>query len=172
MLKTTTVYLKSAPGSSCCSHRRKSARGGVVSAVRRSCSQFVPADGYAGRDGSRVPWFFTITPLFGTVASWGFGVNIHHFWTRDKSGGWEALEQTEQPNKDRRKSWGSLCVQWPTLIIIVWNLFLSYEDYLLLLFFFLFCNFLSKPNMLLISCMLYVWLLRERKLTNKRCQLC
>lgn len=25
------------------------------------------------------PMFFTITPLFGTIASWGFGVNIHHF---------------------------------------------------------------------------------------------
>lgn len=37
------------------------------------------ADGPGGKNGNRIPWFFTITRLLGAIASWGFGVIIHHF---------------------------------------------------------------------------------------------
>lgn len=36
------------------------------------------ADGQTRRMICRVPWFYTVTPLSGTIASWGFGVIFHH----------------------------------------------------------------------------------------------
>lgn len=36
------------------------------------------ADGQTRRMICRVPWFYTVTPLSGTVASWGFSVIFHH----------------------------------------------------------------------------------------------
>lgn len=90
----------------------------------------------------------------------GVGVNIHHVWTRGKSGGQEALEQTgttEQgwpPSRGRWRGEGFLCVQWPTRIIIVSNFFVLWG--IIFFFYFLIFFFLSKPNMLLISCTLYV----------------
>lgn len=114
------------------SHQRN--QGGKTSAVARSCGQFVSRM-VTGTNGHRVPWFFTITPLLGTIASWGFGVkHPPFFWTRDKSGGQKALEQNGTTKQGSPQSLGFLCVQWPTLIIIVWNFFLSYEELSFLVF--------------------------------------
>lgn len=89
------------------------------------------------------------------------------FWTREKPGGWEALEQKWNNHKQGLpQNVGAFFVYSDQRS----STFLSYKD-LSFIFIFQF-SFLSKPNMLLIVCMLYVWLLRERKLMNKRCQLC
>lgn len=138
-LKHTTVYLKSAPGGSRLRQQRN--RGGKNLGCPEKPRLGRLADGQAGRNGNRVPWFFTITPLFGTIASWGFGVNIHHLWTRDESGGREALEQTEQQNKDRRKV-GAFFVYSDQRSSSLLQTFLSYEElsFFFVLLFLFFCQ--------------------------------
>lgn len=102
------------------------------------------------------------------------GLRFQHprFWTRDKPGGggklWNKNGTTKQglPQK-----WGlSLCTvtnahRHPPELCLMRNYLVF------LVFFFYYYDFLSKPNMLLISCTLYVWLWKERKLMNQRCHL-
>lgn len=52
-------------------------KGGRIIACCKKLQLGRLADGESGRNGSRVPWYFTITPLFGTIAPWGCGINIH-----------------------------------------------------------------------------------------------
>lgn len=74
----------------------------------------------------------------------------------------------KQPNKDALRVRGFLCVQQPTLIIIVVNtsFFNPKRNINLFLFFFPKVYFLSQPNMLLISYMLYVQLSRGNREGN------
>lgn len=163
MLKSTTVCLKRAPMR--LSHQRNRGEPRLLQEAAAGCL----ADGESWTNGNRVPWFFTITPLFGTIASWGFGVNIHHCEQEMNLVGKKLWNKRNNQTRIATKLGLSLCTVTNAhhhcfeLVCLLRNNLFS---------FFFFFNFLLKPNMLLISCMLYVWLLRERKLTNKRCQLC
>lgn len=76
-LESITAYWKRAPEGSCLSQQRR--RGNLwllqEPAAGSSCG-WSSKENYQPRPMSL---FFTITPLFGTIASWGFGVNFHHF---------------------------------------------------------------------------------------------
>lgn len=74
MLKSITACFKSFPEGWRLRHQRN--LGIFGSCKRLQLGHLV--DGQARRINS-VPWFFTITPLSGTIASWGFAVNFHHF---------------------------------------------------------------------------------------------
>lgn len=168
--QVTTVMLTSTTGCS-----KSAPRGSVAREMggNLGCREKPPlgrlADGQAGRNGNRVPWFFTITPLCGTI---GFGINIHHFWTWGKSGGREALEQTDQPNMDHRGV-GALFVysdqRSSSLFQTFFCLMRNYLFFLLLLLVFIFCRnqtcCLSR-----VCCTCDSW--GRGTLTNKRCQLC
>lgn len=61
--------------------------------------------GHGGRNGERVPWFFYNHSTLWNHCLMRLQCSNPPFWTRDKSAGREALEQTEQPNKDCRRFW-------------------------------------------------------------------
>ena len=169
MLRRTTAYLKkSAPGSSCLSHRRD--RGGT-SAVARSCGWVALRIGQAGRNGNRVPWFFTITPLFGTIASWGFGVNIHHF---ERRGGREALDQNGTTKQGSPPKVGAFFVYSDQRSSSLFRTFLSYEElsFSFFFFFFFFLIFCQNQTCCLsrVCCTCDSW--GRGNWRTKRCQLC
>lgn len=98
------------------------------------------ADGQGGRNGNRVPWFFTITPLFGTIASWGFGVNIHHFEQEINLVGEKLWNKRNNQTRIARKV-GAFFVYSDQRSSSLFRTFLSYEElsffFLLLLLLFL-----------------------------------
>lgn len=85
------------------------------------------ADGQGGRNGNRVPWFFTITPLFGTIASWGFGVNIHHFEQEINLVGEKLWNKRNNQTRIARKV-GAFFVYSDQRSSSLFQTFLSYEE--------------------------------------------
>lgn len=115
-------------------------------------------------------FFLTIAPVFGTTTLWGCGFNIHSFEQEiNLVGGGRLWNKNGTTKQGLPQKWGlSLCTvtnahRHPPELCLMRN-------YLVFLGFFYY-DFLSKPNMLLISCTLYVWLWKERKLMNQRCHL-
>lgn len=80
------------------------------------------------------------------------------------SGGVKGFGTNGQTKQRAPRSRGVLCVQWPVLIVCSEDK-ICYFSFLFSISFPL--NLLSKPNMLLLSCMLYMWLLKKRKLMDK-----
>lgn len=106
MLQSTTVYLKSAPAGLCLSHQRNQ---GETSAVARSCGWVTLWMVKVGDMATVSHDFFTVTPHFGTNASWGFGVNIHHFEQEINLVGEKLQNKRNNQTKIVAKSGLSLC---------------------------------------------------------------
>lgn len=143
--------------------------GGFPSLLREAAAG--SSHGWASSENyQRLPWCFPITRP-GTIASWSFGVSFYHSEQEIHLVGEKLWNKCDNQTRITTKLGRSLCTV-TNAHHRCFELFCPMRNYLFFFPFFFCYYFLWKPNMLLILCMLYVWLLRERKLTNKRYQLC
>lgn len=142
-LESITTYWKRAPEGSCLSQQRK--RGNLwllqEPAAGSSCG-WSSKENYQPRPMSL---FFKITPLFGTIASWGFGVNFHHFEPEINLVGEKLWNKCNNQTRIATKSGLSLCTV-TNVHHHCFELFCPYEELSFLFFFFSFFAFISCRN--------------------------